>query len=680
MISKQKEWPKSKIRVALFVFLLVGFTVMLGGCAWFADWLNSSPAAPRPITEQEAREILDTQTAAREMYETLTQEGALDAVDKVLNWLKDQSPIKDAQVTESGNISILYRCGLPASIITGSFDESTPLSPSVSSLALPSYQVWEEGGNNYHFLSTSPGPKEAIILLPFEKDFGVPSGIDKLKIDLERIGYTVEGPILNADVTVDRFLLLKDYTFIYIETHGAAHDSLLSHRTAIATGVPVHWYSLQSWWQAIGTGIEINSVPSGGDYLAVNGRLLENYQYPGSLVIISACESFKNNTLANAFLDNGAKVFFGWTEKSCPMFSDIATYMLTELITKPNFTIHDAYTTPVRVDIGPLHADWSIDKLFPWTLTFSPETKEYKPDFKKAGDNDFILNPAELVWSPRAPMPTPRAYAPAVVHQGQIYVVGGCSSDVNQQFYNAVASLEVYDPAFDAWTVLPSMPTPRVGPAAAVVGNKIYVIGGFTRSTWSANPVMEVYDINSGQWSTGPSKPTPCSWARAAVWHDKIYVFGGVGQGYFNVGEVFDPATNTWSSCASFSGGRYLQAVVTVDDKIYLIGGDRWDPRQIYDDVQVYDPFTDSWTAKAPMPTAASNLDAVVVDNKIWVFNGSGLCRVYDIAADRWEEKISTQNPASSFSVAYFNGFVYRFGGGSWGPTLDIVEAAAIAP
>ena len=288
--------------------------------------------------------------------------------------------------------------------------------------------------------------------------------------------------------------------------------------------------------------------------------------------------------------------------------------------------------------------------------------------------------PTELDWSPRTPMPTPRAFAPAVVHHGQIYVVGGCSSDVNQQFYNAVGSLEAYNPALDTWSVLPSMPTARVGPAAAVVGNKIYVIGGFTRSTWSANSVMEVYDINSGQWSTGPSKPTPCSWARATVWHGKIYVFGGVGQGYLNVCEKYDPATNAWSSCASFSGERYLEAVVTVDDRIYLIGGDRWDPRQIYDDVQVYDPFTDSWTVRSPMPTAVSNLDAVVVNNKIWVFDGGGLCRVYDIVADRWEEKISTQNPTSAFSVASVNGKIYRFGGGAWGPNVDVVEATVIAP
>jgi N-acetylneuraminic acid mutarotase len=287
--------------------------------------------------------------------------------------------------------------------------------------------------------------------------------------------------------------------------------------------------------------------------------------------------------------------------------------------------------------------------------------------------------PTELDWDPRAPMPTPRAYASAVVHQNQIYVVGGCSSDVYQQFHNAVASLEVYDPALDSWAVLPSMPTPRVGPAAAVVGNKIYVIGGFTRSTWSANPVMEVYEINSGQWSTAPSKPTPCSWARAAVWHDKIYVFGGVGQGYFNVGEVFDPATNTWSSCAPFSGGRYLEAVVTVDDEIYLIGGDRWEPQHVYDDVQVYDPFTDSWTVKTPMPTAASCLDAVEVNHKIWVFGSGGLCHIYDIAADRWEEKASTQDPAGQFSVAYLNGIVYRFGGGDWGPNLDVVEAVRVS-
>ncbi len=292
---------------------------------------------------------------------------------------------------------------------------------------------------------------------------------------------------------------------------------------------------------------------------------------------------------------------------------------------------------------------------------------------------EWVAGEAKLQWKTMQSMPTPRAWAPAVVLGGKIYVVGGCSSSEKQQFQNEVSNLEVYDPALDSWAVLPSMPTPRVGPAAAAVGNKIYVIGGFNRSSWSANPVMEIYDVSSGTWSRGPDKPTPCSWAAAAVWHDKIYVLGGVGHGYLSTCEMFNPTTNRWRSCSSFSGGRYLSAAATVGDRIYLIGGDTWEPSHYkYADVQVYNPSTDSWTSASSMPTAETNLDAVVVDDEVWVFGRDDLCRIYNVAADSWIEIATDHQADKSFSVAYSHGKIYCFGGGGWGPTTDVVEAASV--
>jgi hypothetical protein len=80
------------------------------------------------------------------------------------------------------------------------------------------------------------------------------------------------------------------------------------------------------------------------------------------------------------------------------------------------------------------------------------------------------------------------------------------------------------------------------------------------------------------------------------------------------------------------------------------------------------------------MPTAANGIDAIVAGNKIWVFGGGGFSRDYDIATDQWENKTSNMNTSSSFSLAYLDGVIYRFGGGGWGPTLDIVEAVEIGP
>jgi N-acetylneuraminic acid mutarotase len=291
----------------------------------------------------------------------------------------------------------------------------------------------------------------------------------------------------------------------------------------------------------------------------------------------------------------------------------------------------------------------------------------------------FVVPETRLRWVNRASMPTARSWAPAVEYGGKIYVVGGCSSTQPQQFKNPIADLEMYDPAMDTWTRLSPMSLARVGPAVAVLNGKIYVMGGFDpEQYWSANPTVEIYDIKTGRWSMGPSMPTGVSWASAVVLDGKIYVLGGVGFHYYDIMQIFDPSTNRWSYGQSFNGGRYLHAAVAYGGKIYLIGGDTWETGSniVYNDIQVYDPVSKSWSAKRPMPTAATSLSAVAWEGKIYLFAGNGFARVYDIASDSWEEvTFSNQDPSGEFSTRVYNGVIYRFGGGGWGPTTSIVQS-----
>jgi hypothetical protein len=276
-------------------------------------------------------------------------------------------------------------------------------------------------------------------------------------------------------------------------------------------------------------------------------------------------------------------------------------------------------------------------------------------------------------------MPIARSWAPAVEYKGKIYVIGGCSSHRPQQFKNAVAYLEMYDPATNTWTRLSPMALARVGPAVAVLNGKIYVMGGFDpKRYWSANPTVEIYDIETGRWSPGPSMPTGVSWASAVVLDGKIHVLGGVGQHYYDIMQIFDPSTGEWYYGPSFKGGRYLHAAVAYGGKIYVIGGDTWETGSnvVYNDIQVYDPVSNRWSAKRPMPSPATNLSAVAWEGKIYLFSGNGLARIYDIVSDTWEEvTFPNQDPSGEFSTCVYNGVIYRFGGGGWGPTMSIVQS-----
>ena len=67
--------------------------------------------------------------------------------------------------------------------------------------------------------------------------------------------------------------------------------------------------------------------------------------------------------------------------------------------------------------------------------------------------------------------------------KGKVYFVGGWTigSDDDPESQTLVSQVECYDIVKDTWAVETEIPTPRYHSGAAVVGGKLYVVGGLTR-------------------------------------------------------------------------------------------------------------------------------------------------------------------------------------------------------
>ncbi|MEA5114024.1 MAG: kelch repeat-containing protein [Geobacteraceae bacterium] len=88
-----------------------------------------------------------------------------------------------------------------------------------------------------------------------------------------------------------------------------------------------------------------------------------------------------------------------------------------------------------------------------------------------------IFNPITNSWVSRAPMPTPRrCLALAAVAGNRVCAIGGLHS------CSGVNIVEEYDPARNTWTATTPMPTGRWSLASAVMGNMIFVVGGYHRA------------------------------------------------------------------------------------------------------------------------------------------------------------------------------------------------------
>ncbi|MBI1928812.1 hypothetical protein HYR99_31780 [Candidatus Poribacteria bacterium] len=73
------------------------------------------------------------------------------------------------------------------------------------------------------------------------------------------------------------------------------------------------------------------------------------------------------------------------------------------------------------------------------------------------------------------------------------------------------------------------MPAARSWTAAAVVGEKIYLIGGASGfNPWIKVSIVEIYDPKRDTWEDGVDLPDARGSSTSAVVAGKIYVIGGV--------------------------------------------------------------------------------------------------------------------------------------------------------
>jgi N-acetylneuraminic acid mutarotase len=186
-----------------------------------------------------------------------------------------------------------------------------------------------------------------------------------------------------------------------------------------------------------------------------------------------------------------------------------------------------------------------------------------------------IYDPASNAWTGAAPMPTPRGnLAAAAGADGRIYVLGGGAWVTQGVFSTPLATVEVYDPATNAWSAAPPMPTARGG-LAAVLGpdQRIYAIGGDDSLAAGLLATVEVYDPRTRTWETAPPMQTPRSNFGAAVAADgRIYAIGGDPSG--TSVEAYSPVTNAWQAAPATAGTRRWTAAATgPDGAVYTIGG-----------------------------------------------------------------------------------------------------------
>jgi len=206
------------------------------------------------------------------------------------------------------------------------------------------------------------------------------------------------------------------------------------------------------------------------------------------------------------------------------------------------------------------------------------------------------------------------------------------------------------------WKVLADIPTPRFGGAAAVINNKLHVLGGVNMNPHTpagariarAVNLHHVYDPATNSWSTRAPIPDNSGWPAIAAYKGKIYLFGGdnkaIDASMTDTAWVYDPATDAWSGLAPLPHPRSYSSAMTVGERIYIFGArtlrsDGAPDRSTFR----YHPATDTYTRMADLPEGARFMVCGCYKRYIYVVHGEtdretyaeGVLK-YDVAANTW--------------------------------------------
>ena len=217
-------------------------------------------------------------------------------------------------------------------------------------------------------------------------------------------------------------------------------------------------------------------------------------------------------------------------------------------------------------------------------------------------------------WRTVAPIPQPVNHAAAAAHRGSIYVIGGdTGSGPTTAFWR-------YTPRTNRWTRMPAAPTARSALGAAVIGDRLYAIGGVNARALAR---LEIFDFRRRRWTRGPSMRVAREHLGVTAAKGRLYVLGGrtAGSGNLATAERYDPRRRRWQrlpDLAQARGGN--TAATTARGRVVVLGGE--ETAGTIAEVERYDERRRRWLRLTPMRTPRHGLGAVTFGERVFALQG----------------------------------------------------------
>jgi N-acetylneuraminic acid mutarotase len=205
------------------------------------------------------------------------------------------------------------------------------------------------------------------------------------------------------------------------------------------------------------------------------------------------------------------------------------------------------------------------------TSRYSPTTDSWS---QMAGIPFPVTDPAD------APDGSGIADHSVVALGGFLYSIGGTNGTTS------LADTWRYDPKRDSWTKMSSMNLARCYVAAGVLGDRIYAVGGSATPAGPGGPgggpgalaSMEVYDPATDTWTLAKSKINIARSSHSiSVVNGALYALGGEDGGSkaisFDSVERYDLAADKWALVSPMTLPRSQASSGVVGGVLFAVGG-----------------------------------------------------------------------------------------------------------
>ncbi len=192
---------------------------------------------------------------------------------------------------------------------------------------------------------------------------------------------------------------------------------------------------------------------------------------------------------------------------------------------------------------------------------------------------DFVrFDPQTKQWESLPPLPEPRSSHDAVVIGDKLYIAGGWQLGGEDPKWRQTAWVTDLSQEKIVWEQLPTPPFQRRAISLGHLKDKLYVIGGMQPKGGPTTRV-DVFDLASDTWSLGPSLIDPKADAERGKgmegFGSSAYTVGGrlfVSTYGGNV-QVLDHNHKTWYIATKLDDDRFFHRMLPFNSRLFLVGG-----------------------------------------------------------------------------------------------------------